>query len=736
VPPDSVLGPAARNPDNSVSMKTRLREPGSVRLARPCFCVRVLAVLVSTGVVSSSLLAANYYLATDGSDSNPGTIDAPFASIMQAQAAASAGDTVWLRGGTYNQFDGSTITATDANYNYVNRLSKSGIHYSAYPGETPVFDFSGVPTNRRVCGFHVTGSDLVITGIHVTGTPVGNQKQSECFRIDGSAASVDFYDCVAYNNAASGFYWTNRSRGSAIRCDAYDNIGTNAEAVGNTDGFGAHGNGVVFRYCRAWNNSDDGFDCISSPGANVFDHCWAFNHRGGGNKVGFKIGGFGADPSRVPPSPVPVHIVSYCVSAFNGARGFYANHQPGQAAVWTRNTAYNNSGGNFNMLERYSDMSADVAGYREVLHGNLAYRGTAILNDNNPPENVTNNSWTLPGVVVDAADFQSEDWTQLARPRTAGNELPGVTFMHLTEGSDLAGLGAFDPPSAPLSDARLLNLSTRALCQTDDNVLILGFVVQGTGTKRLLMRAVGPELAAFAISNPLPDPQMILVRQSDRSTVAANDNWADNTNAADIVTAAASAWAFSLDAGSASATLLMDLTAGAYTIVSSGNSATGSVLEGVAIVELYEISPPVGTTDDTRLVNLSTRGFVGVGGDIMIPGFVVSEEGSRTFLIRAVGPTLEDFSVTGTLSDPILRIYQRNNATGNEAVILANNNWGENGDADEIRDAAAAVHAFALLEGSADAACLVTLPSGPYTVHASGVGGATGVALVEVYLVP
>ena len=75
------------------------------------------------------------------------------------------------------------------------------------------------------------------------------------FDDDGSAAQVDFYDCVAHDNAANGFYFTNRSRGSCTRCDSYNNIGTNGDAIGNTDGFGAHGMGVVFRYCRSWNNS-------------------------------------------------------------------------------------------------------------------------------------------------------------------------------------------------------------------------------------------------------------------------------------------------------------------------------------------------------------------------------------------------------------------------------------------------------------------------------------------------
>ncbi|HEU5080374.1 MAG TPA: Ig-like domain-containing protein [Opitutaceae bacterium] len=417
--------------------------------AEKLFSSAFALLLLFVALSAHTLNAAEFYVAPTGSDSNAGTIDAPFATLMQAQAAASAGDTVWVRGGTYKNF---AIAATDANYNYVHVLNKSGVTYSAYASEKPVFDFTGTPTNLRVCGFRVTGSALTIIGFEVTGVPVGNQKQSECWRIDGSAAQVDFYDCVAHDNAANGFYFTNRSRGSCTRCDSYNNIGTNSEAIGNTDGFGAHGNGVAFRYCRAWNNSDDGFDCISSIGANVFDHCWSFNHHGPGDSNGFKIGGFGADPSTIPPNPVPVHTVSYCLSVNNNAHGFYANHQPGQAAVWTHNSAYNNSAGNFDMLERTSDMSADIPGFREVLHDNIAYVGTAIKDDNNPPENTTNNSWNIPGVTVDATDFVSVDATQLTQPRGPGGAMPFITFMHLTPSSDLAGLGCFAPPPAAPTD--------------------------------------------------------------------------------------------------------------------------------------------------------------------------------------------------------------------------------------------------------------------------------------------
>jgi len=408
-----------------------------------------------TGTATLTLTIGNsYFVSTAGSDSNAGTLAAPFATVAAAQSActASSGDIVYIRGGTYSSFSDTTAySGYDTAYWYIHQLTKSGITYMAYPDETPIFDFSSASTTLRVCGFRVTGASIVIKGLTVTGTPVGSQKQSENFRIEGSTASCTFYDCICHDTAANGFYFTSSASGSCIRCDAYNNIGVVSVSAGNTDGFGAHGTGVVFKYCRSWHNSDDGFDCISSPGANTYDHCWAYNNGvNGGDSNGFKIGGFGnGTDTSVLPSTIPAHTVKYCVSASNGSHGFYANHQPGQAATWTYNTAYANSSGNYDMLERLSDMSADCSGYREILHYNIGYSGTIIKDDANTTENTTTNSWTLSGVTVDSSDFQSVDSTQLANSRV-GVEMPFVTFMHLTSGSDLAGLGAFaDAPTAP-----------------------------------------------------------------------------------------------------------------------------------------------------------------------------------------------------------------------------------------------------------------------------------------------
>lgn len=410
---------------------------------------------------AATLSAASFYVAPTGSDSASGSQTAPFRSLTKAQSAASSGDTVFVRGGTYRGF---AIAGSDANYNFVHDITKSGITYSAFPGETPIFDFTGTTTAKRVAGFHVaSGASVTFRGLTITGVPVGSQKQSECFRIQGTAT---FDRVTCHGNAATGFYFTTHGTGSCTNCDSYDNIGGTTAADENTDGFGAHGDAVTFRFCRAWNCSDDGYDCINSNGPVTIDHCWAYNINAAGNGNGFKGGGNGT-----PPPTVPSHTIMYCLSANNKASGFYANHHPGKAADWTHNTAYNNRNSNFNMLERRSTSDAtDIPGTREVLHFNIAFTGTTISNSDLPAANLTNNSWTKSGVTVTAADFQSLDASQVMRPRNADGSLPTITFMHLVPGSDLAGLGCFDaetpPPAAVTYQAESALLTGGAAAET------------------------------------------------------------------------------------------------------------------------------------------------------------------------------------------------------------------------------------------------------------------------------
>lgn len=286
--------------------------------------------------------------------------------------------------------------------------------------------------------------------------------------------------------------------------------------------------------------------------------------------------------------------------------------------------------------------------------------------------------------------------------------------------------GSVDSEPAPVAvgaapKSRLVNLSTRARLAGDE-VLIPGFVVSGSGARRLLVRAVGPTLSVLEIAHPHPDPMMRTIPQAGEGVT--NDNWWAAPNAADIATTSASLGAFALPSDGLDAAVLFDATPGVYTIHVAGVTGAG----GIVLVELYE-GEQAGA-GEASLVNISTRGNTGEGEEVMIPGFVLGGTAARTLLIRAVGPSLSVFGVTDFLPDPVLSLFD-----GSERVLTVDN-WGESIDAATLSTVSATVGAFALEPGSADAAMLVVLMPGHYTAHAYGSGVVAGNVLVEVYVVP
>ena len=275
----------------------------------------------------------------------------------------------------------------------------------------------------------------------------------------------------------------------------------------------------------------------------------------------------------------------------------------------------------------------------------------------------------------------------------------------------------------------LSNLSTRAQVGTGANIIITGFNIGPGSGKTVLIRATGPTLGAapFSVPGVISDPKLELFSGSTK--IAENDNWSTPVGGATPITAATftSVGAFALTANSRDAALLVTLPPGPYTAQVSGvGTATG-----VALIELYEM--PGGTS---RLFNLSTRAQVGTGGNILIPGLVISPgAGTRRLLIRAAGPTLVGFGVTGALADPTILVT---NAPGTPPFSATNNDWGtplENPvwDAAVLSTAFSQAGAFNLAPGSKDAALVVEIPAGSYTIQTSGINGTTGVAIVEVY---
>ncbi len=273
----------------------------------------------------------------------------------------------------------------------------------------------------------------------------------------------------------------------------------------------------------------------------------------------------------------------------------------------------------------------------------------------------------------------------------------------------------------PLAAARLVNLSTRALAGPGDGTLIPGFFIDGPEPKRVLVRAVGPGLGAFGVSGTLARPELTLCRE-DGCVVAANRGW-DSGGAAEAATLAAAAsgvGAFPLAAGSGDCAMVALLSSGAYTApVGSLDGGTG-----VALVEAYELD---GAGGGSRLANLSTRVRVGPGGAVAIPGLVIAGENARTLLVRAVGPGLAVFGMSGVLARPSLVVLAGTTA------VAANGGWEASADVAALAAAAQRAGAFALRAGEADAALIATLPAGAWTIQVTGADGGSGIVLIEIY---
>lgn len=273
-------------------------------------------------------------------------------------------------------------------------------------------------------------------------------------------------------------------------------------------------------------------------------------------------------------------------------------------------------------------------------------------------------------------------------------------------------------------DQRLSNLSTRTQVGSGANVAVVGFVIGPGGAKNILIRAAGPTLGAapFSVPGAISNPQIALFNAANVQ-ILANDDWSATTVGG--ANTFSSVGAFAFNTGSRDAALLAtNLAPGNYTAQVSGVGTAS----GIALVEVYDV------TGSARLMNLSTRAQVGTGAGILISGLVIAPGGgARKILVRAAGPTLGlptsqgGFNVPGILVDPAIAVLD-----GTNTQIASNDNWGSVNSA-ALSAAFTAAGAFPFAAGSRDAALIMDLLPGNYTIQVSGVGATSGVALIEVY---
>ena len=274
---------------------------------------------------------------------------------------------------------------------------------------------------------------------------------------------------------------------------------------------------------------------------------------------------------------------------------------------------------------------------------------------------------------------------------------------------DLFGVARFLGDVLPPPTGSLLNISTRLRVGTGENVLIGGFIVTGNEPKKVIIRAIGPSLGQQGVAGALENPTLDLIR-GDKS-IAFNNNWKDSQPAAIQDTGVAPTHALE-------SAIVRTLQPGSYTAIMRGAGGTS----GVGLVEVYDLAQGA----QAQLVNISTRGLVQTGDNVMIGGFIVGGGGGgpTRVIVRAIGPSLGAAGVQGALQDPTLSLVNSNGV-----VVRANDNW-KDSQRQAIQDSG--------IKPSDDreSALIEVLNAGGYTAIVRGKGNTTGVGLVEVYNVP
>jgi hypothetical protein len=298
---------------------------------------------------------------------------------------------------------------------------------------------------------------------------------------------------------------------------------------------------------------------------------------------------------------------------------------------------------------------------------------------------------TISGIPASPAALPAR-----GKPVSAGIVTNVTAFATNSAGTASAELPFFFAPTG------VVNISTRVAVQGGENVLIGGFIVTGNAPKRMIIRAIGPSLGSASggsLDGVLNNPRLQLLERQNE--LGSNDNWRDNEREERAI----------IDTDvpprdDREAAIVAILNPGSYTAIVSSTDGR----PGVGLVELYD------------LANISTRGFVQTGNDVMIGGFIVSGSTSRV-IVRAIGPSLATAGVTGALPDTTLELI---NPDG--SLIMANDDWSTSPQKQQIIDSTVPP------TDDRESAVVATLNPGAYTAIVRGKDNSTGVALVEAYV--
>jgi hypothetical protein len=386
---------------------------------------KILLCIISLLILSAELFAQKY-VATDGSDTNPGTIDLPFKTIAKAISVAVPGDTIYVRGGGYSLTNTISISSSKSG-------SESQRYFLiAYPNERPLLDFSNTPNGIK--GIRLNASYWHIKGFDVKGSGDNGLEIS-----GGSNNIIEL--CSFYENRDSGMQLSNgASNNQIINCDSYYNA--DPPDYADADGFAPKldvGTGNSFSGCRAWGNVDDGWDGYmrgANDVATTLENCWTWGNgylkdgtdpgsQANGN--GFKMGGGDNGNSD---SLMHHFILKNCLAFGNKNKGFDQNNNLGSMTLLNC-TGYNNKEANYRIQRALNP------GQTLTVKNCVSFTGAVQLGSFAIQET---NGWMSPFVVT-VEDFLSIDPASASSPRKAGGSLPTIDFLHLASGSDLIDAG-------------------------------------------------------------------------------------------------------------------------------------------------------------------------------------------------------------------------------------------------------------------------------------------------------
>lgn len=481
---------------------------------------RIITRIVSPGIilavalclVSADAYPQPWYVATTGSDAAAGTIMQPYKTIEKAVSMVQPGQTIYIRGGTYDLLNTITISKSGS--------SAALISMFAYPGEKPVLDFSGQPLDGNNRGILHRGSHWHFRGISITGAGDNGM------RVDGGNNNI-IENCAFYRNRDSGLQLDNGASDNTVRnCDSYFNA--DPPDYGDADGFAPKltvGSGNYFYGCRAWRNCDDGWDGYmrgADDPSTVLENCWAFDNGyledgtdpgANANGNGFKMGG--SDDKTLKHN----FTLKKCLAFRNKSKGFDQNNNMGSMILYNC-TGHSNTGDNYRITQTLATGKVLVVKNCAELGGKVQIGSFAEQ---------ARNSW-LPPFVVTAADFISLDPSAAYGPRKADGSLPDISYMHLAAGSDLidGGVNVSLPYAGPAPDLGCFETGLTSLSEIKSplNVIlypnpvsergILKFSLPGEGRCVIsLYNITGRYIKTLADQHTEPGGQSISIDVSD-----------------------------------------------------------------------------------------------------------------------------------------------------------------------------------------------------------------------------